>query len=165
LTAYYDGSRVCQPFGVEENELILKKGVRLTKIELEIMDAFWRLGVASVREIQDTFQSKKRPAYTTIQTVVYRLEEKGALRKVKKVGNAYVFEPAVTRDATHRRLIDELLDLLDGSTRPLMAHLVDSGRLSLDDLKEIEGRLRGAEPEAGDGDAGQTGARKPAAKG
>jgi predicted transcriptional regulator len=122
--------------------LILKKGVRLTKIELAIMDAFWRLGVASVREIQDTFQSKKRPAYTTIQTVVYRLEEKGALRKVKKVGNAYVFEPAVTRDATHRRLIDDLLDLLDGSTRPLMAHLVDSGRLSLDDLREIEDGLR-----------------------
>jgi len=122
--------------------LILKKGVRLTKIELAIMDAFWRLGVASVREIQDTFQSKKRPAYTTIQTVVYRLEEKGALRKVKKVGNAYVFEPAVTRDATQRRLIDDLLDLLDGSTRPLMAHLVDSGRLSLDDLKEIEDGLR-----------------------
>lgn len=122
--------------------MILKKGVRLTKIELAIMDAFWRLGVASVREIQDTFQSKKRPAYTTIQTVVYRLEEKGALRKVKKVGNAYVFEPAVTRDATHRRLIDDLLDLLDGSTRPLMAHLVDSGRLSLDDLREIEDGLR-----------------------
>ena len=86
-------------------------------------------------------------AYTTIQTVVYRLEEKGALRKVKKVGNAFIFEPAVTRDATHRRLIDDLLDLLDGSTRPLMAHLVDSGRLSLDDLKEIEGRLRNQELE------------------
>ena len=127
--------------------MILKKGVRLTKIELAIMNAFWRLGEASVREIQDTFQSRKRPAYTTIQTVVYRLEEKGALRKVKKVGNAFIFEPAVTRDATHRRLIDDLLDLLDGSTRPLMAHLVDSGRLSLDDLKEIEGRLRNQELE------------------
>ncbi|HEX7317627.1 MAG TPA: BlaI/MecI/CopY family transcriptional regulator [Pyrinomonadaceae bacterium] len=145
--------------------MILKKGVRLTKIELAIMDAFWRLGVASVREIQDTFQSKKRPAYTTIQTVVYRLEEKGALRKVKKVGNAYVFEPAVTRDATHRRLIDDLLDVLDGSTRPLMAHLVDSGRLSLDDLKEIEDGLReraGQKP-AGDKAAsggGKSGARE-----
>ena len=130
----------------------MKKGVRLTRIELQIMEAFWRLGEASVREVQDTFQGKKRPAYTTIQTVVYRLEEKGALRKVKKVGNAYVFEPAVTRDATHRRLIDELLVLLDGSTGPLMAHLVDSGRLSLDDLKEIEGRIKGQEspaPEAG----------------
>jgi predicted transcriptional regulator len=123
--------------------LILKKGVRLTKVELEIMDAFWRLGEASVREIQDTFRSKRRPAYTTIQTVVYRLEEKGALRKVKKVGNAYVFGPAVTRDATHRRLIDDMLDILGGSTTPLMSHLVDSGRLSLDDLKEIEDRIKG----------------------
>ena len=127
--------------------MILKKGVRLTKVELEIMNAFWRLGAASVREIQDTFQTKRRPAYTTIQTVVYRLEEKGALRKVKKVGNAYVFEPAVTRDATHQRLVDELLDLLGGSTGNLMAHLVDSGRLSLDDLKEVEDRLKGLEPQ------------------
>jgi BlaI family penicillinase repressor len=149
-------------FNVEEKELILKKGVRLTKIELEIMNAFWRLGEASVREIQDTFQSRKRPAYTTIQTVVYRLEEKGALRKVKKVGNAYVFEPAVTRDATHRRLVDDLLDLLDGSARPLMAHLIDSGRLSLDDLKEIEGRLRDQEPQGAKGGAGRAAGRTPA---
>jgi BlaI family penicillinase repressor len=149
-------------FNVEEKELILKKGVRLTKIELEIMNAFWRLGEASVREIQDTFQSRKRPAYTTIQTVVYRLEEKGALRKVKKVGNAYVFEPAVTRDATHRRLVDDLLDLLDGSARPLMAHLIDSGRLSLDDLKEIEGRLRDQEPQGAKDSAGRAAGRTPA---
>ena len=144
--------------------MILKKGVRLTKIELEIMDAFWRLGEASVREIQDTFQSRKRPAYTTIQTVVYRLEEKGALRKVKKVGNAYIFEPAITRDTTHRRLVDDLLDLLDGSTRPLMAHLVDSGRLSLDDLKEIEGLLRGQEAQGVKGDAGEAAGRKAVSK-
>lgn len=137
--------------------MILKKGVRLTRIELQIMEAFWRLGEASVREVQDTFQGKKRPAYTTIQTVVYRLEEKGALRKVKKVGNAYVFEPAVTRDATHRRLIDDLLVLLDGSTGPLMAHLVDSGRLSLDDLKEIEGRLKGQESQGTEGGAAKKG--------
>lgn len=137
--------------------MILKKGVRLTKIELEIMDAFWRLGQASVREIQDTFQSKKRPAYTTIQTVVYRLEEKGALRKVKKVGNAYVFEPAVTRDTTQRRLIDDLLDLLDGSTRPLMAHLMDSGRLSLDDLREIEEGLKERAGQKAKGEKGRPG--------
>lgn len=140
--------------------MILKKGVRLTRIELQIMEAFWRLGEASVREVQDTFQGKKRPAYTTIQTVVYRLEEKGALRKVKKVGNAYVFEPAVTRDATHRRLIDELLVLLDGSTGPLMAHLVDSGRLSLDDLKEIEGRIKEHESQAAEGDDAKPAAKK-----
>jgi len=144
--------------------LILKKGVRLTKIELEIMNAFWRLGAASVREIQDTFKSKKRPAYTTIQTVVYRLEEKGALRKVKKVGNAFIFEPAVTRDATHRRLIDDLLDLLDGSTRPLMAHLVDSGRLSLDDLREIEGHLKGQDSQDAEGGAEKSAGRKGGAR-
>ena len=144
--------------------MILKKGVRLTKVELEIMNAFWRLGEASVREIQDTFQTSKRPAYTTIQTVVYRLEEKGALRKVKKVGNAYVFEPAVTRDTTHRRLIDDLLDLLDGSTRPLMAHLIDSGRLSLDDLKEIEDRVRGQESQGPEGGARKAAGRKGGSK-
>ena len=137
--------------------MILKKGVRLTKAELEIMNAFWRLGEASVREIQDTFPSRKRPAYTTIQTVVYRLEEKGALRKVKKVGNAYIFEPTLTRDATHRRLIDDLLDLLGGSTRPLMAHLLDSGRLSLDDLREIEERLKTRERKKPGDDAGESG--------
>ena len=137
--------------------MILKKGVRLTRIELQIMEAFWRLGEASVREVQETFTGKKRPAYTTIQTVVYRLEEKGALRKVKKVGNAYVFEPAVTRDATHRRLIDDMLDILGGSTTPLMSHLIDSGRLSLDDLKEIEGRLKGQESQGAEGGAAKKG--------
>lgn len=126
--------------------MILKKGIRLTKIELEIMDAFWELGAASVREIQNREWSKRRPAYTTVQTVVYRLEEKGALRKVKRVGNAFVFEPAVTREAVHRRLVDDLLDLLGGSTQPLMAHLVDSGKLSLDDLREVEESLKQREP-------------------
>ena len=143
----------------------MKKGVRLTRIELQIMETFWQLGEASVREVQDTFQGKKRPAYTTIQTVVYRLEEKGALRKVKKVGNAYVFEPAVTRDATHRRLIDDLLVLLDGSTGPLMAHLVDSGRLSLDDLREIEGRIKGQESQTPEGNSAKAAAKKGGAKG
>ena len=117
--------------------------VRLTKFELEVMGALWELGSASVRELQERLPEGKRPAYTTVQTIVYRLEEKGALRKVKKVGNAYIFEPAVTRDATHRRLIDDMLDILGGSTTPLMSHLVDSGRLSLDDLKEIEDRIKG----------------------
>ena len=131
--------------------------MRLTRLELEIMQYVWRLGETAVREIQEAIPAAKRPAYTTIQTVVYRLEEKGALRKVKKVGNAYVFEPAVTRDATHRRLIDDLLVLLDDSTGPLMAHLVDSGRLSLDDLKEIEGRIKGQEAQAPEGGAAKKG--------
>jgi BlaI family penicillinase repressor len=137
--------------------LILKKGVRLTKTEMAIMNAFWRLGPASVREVQDSLQGRKRPAYTTVQTVVYRLEEKGALRKVKRVGNANVFEPAVTREAAQRKLIDDLLELLDGSARPLMAHLMDSGKLSLEDLREIEDRLKQQE-------SGQTKGARPAAE-
>ena len=134
-----------------------ERGVRLTKFELEVMEALWGLGTASVREVQERLPAAKRPAYTTVQTIVYRLEEKGALRKVKKVGNAYVFEPTLTRDATHRRLIDDLLDLLGGSTRPLMAHLLDSGRLSLDDLREIEERLKTRERKKLGDDAGESG--------
>ena len=87
------------------------------------MDALWTLGTASVREVQEHLPEQKRPAYTTVQTIVYRLEEKGAVRRVKKIGNAHVFEPAVTRKAAQRRLVDDLLGLFGGSARPLMAHL------------------------------------------
>ena len=117
------------------------KTVRLTKFELEVMNVFWRLGAVSVREVQETLPEKKRPAYTTVQTIVYRLEEKGAVRRVKKIGNAHIFEPTVTRKAAHRRLIDELLDLFGGSARPLMTHLVETGKLSLEDVREVESRL------------------------
>jgi BlaI family transcriptional regulator, penicillinase repressor len=140
--------------------LILRKGVRLTKAELEIMNAFWELGAASVREVQENLPARKRPAYTTVQTVVYRLEEKGALRKVKRVGNAQIFEPVITRKAAHRRLIDDLIDLLDGSTRPLMAHLIESGKLSLEDLREVESRLMKQESEQPEGGAGASAKRK-----
>jgi BlaI family transcriptional regulator, penicillinase repressor len=140
--------------------LILRKGVRLTKAELEIMNAFWELGAASVREVQENLPARKRPAYTTVQTVVYRLEEKGALRKVKRVGNAQIFEPVITRKAAHRRLIDDLIDLLDGSTRPLMAHLIESGKLSLEDLREVESRLMKQESERPEGGAGASAKRK-----
>lgn len=105
------------------------------------MSALWELGTASVREIQERLPERNRPAYTTVQTMIYRLEEKGALRRVKKIGNAHIFEPIVTRKATHRRLIDELLDLFGGSTRPLMAHLVETGKLTLDDVRELESNL------------------------
>ena len=115
-----------------------QKNVRLTKFELELMTALWELGQASVREIQERLPEKKRPAYTTVQTIVYRLEEKGAVRRVKKIGNAHIFEAAVTRQSTHRRLINELLDLFGGSARPLMAHLVETGKLSLEDVRELE---------------------------
>lgn len=102
------------------------------------MTALWDLGTASVREIQEQLPTQKRPAYTTVQTIIYRLEEKGAVRRLKKIGNAHIFEPVVTRKAAHHRLIQELLDLFGGSARPLMAHLVEIGKLTLDDIKELE---------------------------
>lgn len=115
---------------------------KLTKVELRVMDAMWRLGPASVREIQEALPAKHRPAYTTVQTMVYRLEAKGAVRRVKKIGNAHVFEPAISRESAQRRLIDELLTFFGGKIQPVMAHLVESGRLSLDDVKEAEKTLR-----------------------
>ena len=118
-----------------------KENVKLTRFELEIMRALWELGSASVREIQEQLPEKKRPAYTTVQTIVRRLEEKGAVRKLKKIGNAFVFEPVVTRKSAHFRLVNELLDFFGGSARPLMAHLVESGKLSLEDVRELEDML------------------------
>jgi BlaI family transcriptional regulator, penicillinase repressor len=122
--------------------LAREKNVKLTRFELEVMSALWELGTASsVREIQERLPEKKRPAYTTVQTIVYRLEEKGAVRRVKKIGNAHIFEAAITRNSAHRRLINELLDLFGGSARPLMAHLVETGKLSLEDVREVESDL------------------------
>jgi BlaI family penicillinase repressor len=115
---------------------------KLSKLELQIMEALWSQGKASIREIQETFPEKQRPAYTTIQTTVYRLEGKKAVRRIKKVGNFHIFEAAVSRDAAQRRLIDELLALFGGSTQPVMAHLIESGKLTLEDVKEAEKILR-----------------------
>ncbi len=115
---------------------------KLTKLELQIMDALWSQGKASIREIQETFPEKGRPAYTTIQTTVYRLEAKRAVRRIKKVGNFHIFEAAVSRDAAQRRLIDDLLALFGGRTQPVMAHLIESGKLTLADVKEAEKILR-----------------------
>jgi len=115
---------------------------QLTQLELKIMGALWAQGRASIREIQETFPEKDRPAYTTIQTMVYRLEAKKAVRRVKKVGNFHVFEPVVSRDAAHRKLIDDLLALFGGSTQPVMAHLIESGKLTLEDVKEAEKLVR-----------------------
>jgi len=114
----------------------------LSKLELKIMEALWNRGASSVREIQETFPEKKRPAYTTVQTMFYRLEAKKAVRRVRKVSNAHIFEAAISRDATQRRLIDELLGLFGGRTQPVMAHLIESGKLTLDDIKEAEKTLR-----------------------
>ncbi|HTS04565.1 MAG TPA: BlaI/MecI/CopY family transcriptional regulator [Candidatus Eisenbacteria bacterium] len=115
---------------------------KLTKLELQIMETLWSSGSASIREIQENFPEADRPAYTTIQTTVYRLETKKAVRRVKKVGNFHVFEPAVSRDAAQRKLIDELLALFGGRTQPVMAHLIETGKLTLADVKEAEKTLR-----------------------
>ncbi len=115
---------------------------RLSKLELQIMDALWTRGQASIREIQESFPEKKRPAYTTIQTMIYRLEGKKAVRRVKKVGNFHIFEAAVSREHAQRKLIDDFLALFGGRAQPVVAHLIESGRLTLEDVKEAEKTLR-----------------------
>src|ERR1700730_223565 len=114
---------------------------KLTKLELQIMEPLWTRGPCSVREIQESFPAKKRPAYTTVQTTVYRLEVKKALRRTKKIATALIFEAAVSREAAQRRLVDDLLGLFGGRSRPIMAHLVESGTLTLDDVREAEKAL------------------------
>ncbi|HJT53695.1 MAG TPA: BlaI/MecI/CopY family transcriptional regulator [Candidatus Angelobacter sp.] len=115
---------------------------KLTKLELQIMEVLWNLGATSIREIQEAFPERARPAYTTIQTTVYRMEKKKVVRRVKKISNAHIFEPVVSRHAAQRRLIDELLSLFGGRTQPVMAHLIESGKLTLDDLREAEKTMR-----------------------
>ena len=115
---------------------------RLSRLELQIMEVLWTRGQASIREMQESFPEKKRPAYTTIQTMVYRLEAKKAVRRVKKVGNFHIFEAAVSREHAQRKLIDDFLALFGGRTQPVMAHLIESGRLTLADVKEAEKTLR-----------------------
>ena len=115
---------------------------KLTKLELHIMEELWSQGASSIREIQEAFPERGRPAYTTIQTTVYRLEAKGALRRVKKISNAHIFEAAISRNAAHRRLIDDLLGLFGGRTQPVMAQLIESGKLTLEDVREAERTLR-----------------------
>ena len=111
---------------------------KLSRLEHQIMDALWNRGASSVREIQETFPERHRPAYTTVQTMVYRLEEKGAVRRTKKIGNAHIFEAVVSRSSAQRRLIDELLAFFGGSSQPVVAHLIESGNLTLDDVKDAE---------------------------
>lgn len=106
------------------------------------MEALWNGGALSIREIQEAFPGKSKPAYTTIQTTVYRLEDKKALRRVKKISNAHIFEAVISRQAAQRKLIDELLALFGGRTQPVIAHLVESGKLTLNDVREAEKALR-----------------------
>jgi BlaI family penicillinase repressor len=115
---------------------------RLTKLELQVMEALWSRGASSVREIQEAFPEKDRPAYTTVQTMVYRLEGKKAIRRLKKIGNAHIFEAAISKNAAQRRLIDDLLSFFGGRPQPVVAHLVETGKLTLDDVQEAEQLIR-----------------------
>ena len=115
---------------------------KLSRMEYQIMEALWDKGEPSLREIQESFPPKKRPAYTTIQTMVYRMEAKGIVRRVRKVGNFHVFSASITRDAAERRLVDDLLTLFRGRSNLLMAHLINGGTLSPADVKEAEKMLR-----------------------
>jgi BlaI family transcriptional regulator, penicillinase repressor len=110
---------------------------RLTRLELQILEALWTYGRASIREIQEAFP-EPRPAYTTIQTTVYRLERKKAVRRVRKISNAHIFEPLVARDAARRRLLDEILSFFGGRAQPMMAQLAEAGKLTKEDLRELE---------------------------
>jgi predicted transcriptional regulator len=114
----------------------------LSRLELRVMDVLWERGPASVREVQEAFPAAGRPAYTTVQTTMYRLEAKQAIRRVKKISNAHIFEAVVSRSSAHRRLVDELLSVFGGRTQPVMAHLIETGKLTLDDLREAEKTLR-----------------------
>jgi BlaI family penicillinase repressor len=115
---------------------------KLSKLELNIMEALWTRGACSIREIHDAFPKRGRPAYTTVQTMVYRLEAKDMLRRAKKISNAHIFEAVITREAAQRRLVDELLGLFGGQAQPVMAHLIESGKLTLGDIKQAEKALR-----------------------
>jgi BlaI family penicillinase repressor len=115
---------------------------RLSKLELRIMESLWKAGALSIREIQESFPERTRPAYSTIQTTVYRLETKAAVRRAKKISNAHIFEAVISRGATQRRLIDEFLALFDGGVQPVMAHLIHSGKLTLEDVQEAEKVIR-----------------------
>ena len=123
---------------------------RLTKLELAIMEALWTGGARSVREIQEEFPKKGRPAYTTIQTTVVRLEGKKAVNRLKKIGNAHIYEAAITRNAAQRRLVDDLLALFGGRTQPVMTHLVETGKVTLEEVQEAERLVRQMGDKMGD---------------
>src|SRR6516162_2457629 len=111
---------------------------KLTPLELRIMDALWNQGRLSIREIQESFPAKKRPAYSTVQTTVYRLEEKGAVRRLRKIGNAHIFDAVISREEAGSSVLDDLLRLFGGSARFVMAHMVEAGKLTLEDIREAE---------------------------
>ena len=117
-------------------------GSRLTKFELQIMETLWTKGEASIREMQEAFPQKKRPGYTTIQKMVYRMEAKKVLRRVRKVGNFHMFVPTISREASQRKLVDDLLAMFGGQSRPVVAHLIEAGKLTLEDVEYAEKTLK-----------------------
>jgi BlaI family transcriptional regulator, penicillinase repressor len=117
----------------------------VTRSEFQLLQKIWELGPASVREVQQSLPEKGRPAYTTVQTLIYRMEEKGVVRRVKKIGNAHIFEAAMTRKAVYRRYITDLLEILGGSPAPLMSHLIETGKLTLADIQALERELAARE--------------------
>jgi BlaI family transcriptional regulator, penicillinase repressor len=124
--------------------------MKLAPPEVQVMDEFWTHGRLSIREIQESFPEKDRPPYTSIQTIVYRLEEKGAVRRVRKIGNAHIFEAAISRQEARGRFIDDLLSLFGGRTQTVMAHLVESGKLTREDIRETEKLISDLERERKD---------------
>ncbi len=122
--------------------------IHLSRFELEIMEILWKLGEASVREVLEAIQEPRRPAYTTVQTIFLRLEEKKAVRRTRKIGNALLFEPLITREPVYRRIIDDFLGLFGGSAQPLVARLLETGQLTLEDLKALEERYGAPREEA-----------------
>ena len=127
-----------------------RKHPKLARLELQILEVLWALGNASIREIQERFP-EPRPAYTTIQTTVYRLESKGAVRRVRKIGKSHIFEPLVARDVARHRLLDEILSLFGGRAQPMMAQLAEAGKLTLDDVRELEKTIKTIERQKSEG--------------
>ena len=117
-------------------------GARLTKFEIQIMETLWNQGEASIREMQEAFPEKKRPGYTTVQKTIYRMEAKKVVCRVRKVGNFHIFVPVVSRDAAQRRLVDDLLAMFGGKSRPVVAHLIGTGKLTLEDVEYAEKTLK-----------------------
>ena len=142
LTVLLLNSRIKHDIGDQKGMKLPK----LTKLELRILEALWKQGKASIREIQEAFP-EPRPAYTTIQTTVYRLEGKKAVRRVRKIGNADIFEPTVARDVTRNRMLDEILSFFGGKAQPMMAQLAEAGKLTLADVKELEKTIKKLEAE------------------
>lgn len=135
-----------------------KRAVHLSRFELEIMEILWTLGEASVREVQEAIPERRRPAYTTVQTILSRLEEKKAVHRTRKIGNALLFEPLIAREPVYQRLIDDFLGLFDGSAQPLVGRLLETGQLTLEDLKALEERHRTSRE--GDGEPKERGKRR-----